>query len=128
MCVVRIEVSGWHGFVVVVRSGNGYFHCRMFPVLRAFEMTCINVDSEILHYRMRRDGSVVFEGQVMLFIVCVIGPLPLIILVFLSLSCIALPFMFQMSWIVFVRICKLGWCMCVKCFGTGGWLWRSTVA
>ena len=32
------------------------------PVIHAFEMTCINIASCILHYRLRRDGALVLVG------------------------------------------------------------------
>jgi hypothetical protein len=32
------------------------------PVVHAFEMTCINIASCILHYRLRRDGALVLVG------------------------------------------------------------------
>ena len=33
------------------------------PVVRAFEMTCVNVACCILHYRLRRDGALVLVGS-----------------------------------------------------------------
>ena len=32
------------------------------PVIRAFEMLCVNIPSFILHYRLRRDGALVLVG------------------------------------------------------------------
>ena len=32
------------------------------PVIRAYEMMCVNIPSCILHYRLRRDGALVLTG------------------------------------------------------------------
>ena len=38
------------------------FSAHDVPVVRAFEMTCINLSSCVLHYRLRRDGALVLVG------------------------------------------------------------------
>ena len=32
------------------------------PIIRAYEMLCVNIASSILHYRLRRDGALVLVG------------------------------------------------------------------
>jgi hypothetical protein len=41
-----------------------YYFLFRIPVITAFEMMCVNINSEVFHYKLRKDGVVVFTGQV----------------------------------------------------------------